>query len=263
MALLTTFMICARSVVGAGIDHPMPAMLGPVTASAFVQAHASQRAGIAAHDTSCRIIVRLRETGSGEVLLGAPYCDRQANHEKTIGRLEHESAAQGLRYQRPVFRHLHRALQARQQWGADSSMLAADRDIRDKFPVRAKRWKHNRDSIDLIPFYLFQIDASKDAEEIYALLKAHPAVEYAEPDQRVSIYSEPACPYFGQQWALHNIAQPYPVSGGRTKTGTEDADIDCPEALQAFTGTEEVVVAIVDSGVDYNHPDLAARPITL
>jgi subtilisin family serine protease len=48
-------------------------------------------------------------------------------------------------------------------------------------------------------------------------------------------------------WGLHNTGQ----SGGVT-----DADIDAPEAWDIFTGSQNVVVGVIDTGVDYNHPDL-------
>jgi subtilisin family serine protease len=55
---------------------------------------------------------------------------------------------------------------------------------------------------------------------------------------------------FGSLWGLHNAGQ----SGGLI-----DADIDAPEAWDITTGSSEVVVFVVDTGVDYTHPDLAAN----
>jgi hypothetical protein len=74
---------------------------------------------------------------------------------------------------------------------------------------------------------------------------------YAQPDYLVHADSTfPNDPRFSEQWALHNTGQ----SGG-----TSDADIDAPEAWNIITGDSSVVVAVIDTGVDYTHPDLAAN----
>lgn len=60
----------------------------------------------------------------------------------------------------------------------------------------------------------------------------------------------PNDPYFPYLWGLHNTGQ---------QSGTADADIDAPEAWDLTRGSRSVVVAVIDSGVDYGHPDLAAN----
>jgi subtilisin family serine protease/Ca2+-binding RTX toxin-like protein len=57
----------------------------------------------------------------------------------------------------------------------------------------------------------------------------------------------PNDPSFADQWALHNTGQ---------LGGTVDADIDAPAAWDINTGSGKAVIGVVDSGVDYNHPDL-------
>jgi subtilisin family serine protease len=62
----------------------------------------------------------------------------------------------------------------------------------------------------------------------------------------------PDDPLFRLQWALQNTGQ---VFGGLA--GTPGADVGAPEAWQRTTGSAAVTVAVVDSGVDAAHPDLA------
>ncbi|MGD2109761.1 MAG: S8 family serine peptidase [Phycisphaerae bacterium] len=86
-----------------------------------------------------------------------------------------------------------------------------------------------------------------------------PGVEFAEPNYYFYVDSMPNDPYFDKQWSLHNVGQPYFVPVGGTSTGTPDSDVDAPEAWEVYAPTEDVIVAIVDSGVDYDHPDLVAN----
>ena len=53
---------------------------------------------------------------------------------------------------------------------------------------------------------------------------------------------------FPEQWALNNTGQ---------TGGTPDADIDAPEAWDISQGSGQAVIAVVDTGVDYTHQDLA------
>ena len=78
-------------------------------------------------------------------------------------------------------------------------------------------------------------------------LRANPAVLYAEPVYIVHAQVTPNDPRFGELYGLHNTGQ---------TNGVADADIDAPEAWDLQTGAR-VVVAVIDSGVDYNHQDLS------
>ncbi len=94
---------------------------------------------------------------------------------------------------------------------------------------------------------------SKRGESTEALLEKYqrdPHVEYAEPNVIFHARLFPNDPRFSDLWGLHNVGQ----SGG-----TVDADIDAPEAWDSQIGSPGVVVADIDSGVDYTHPDLAAN----
>jgi subtilisin family serine protease len=79
---------------------------------------------------------------------------------------------------------------------------------------------------------------------------ATPAVAYVEPDFAIAPELFSGDPSFGSLWGLHNTGQ----SGGLA-----DADIDAPEAWDVTTGSRSVVIAVIDTGVDYTHRDLAAN----
>src|SRR5262249_9645343 len=66
----------------------------------------------------------------------------------------------------------------------------------------------------------------------------NPNVRYAEPDFTVHSVATPDDPQFSQLWGLSN---------------GNDADIDAPEAWNITTGSSNVVVGVIDSGIDYNH----------
>src|SRR5687768_6830179 len=83
-----------------------------------------------------------------------------------------------------------------------------------------------------------------------------PEVEYAEENFEISLSEAvdssivpvfPRDPQFIEQWALANSGQ---------RGGKEGADISAPLAWVVTTGSQEVVVAVLDTGVDYKHEDL-------
>jgi subtilisin-like proprotein convertase family protein len=72
-------------------------------------------------------------------------------------------------------------------------------------------------------------------------------VKFAEPNYIVQKFAVPNDPSFSQLWGMNNIGQ---------VGGNIDADIDAIEAWDVTTGSDQVVIAVIDTGVDYNHPDL-------
>jgi len=65
--------------------------------------------------------------------------------------------------------------------------------------------------------------------------------------------------YFDDLWGMHNTGQTHPVYGGGTSSGTSGADIDAPEAWDIINDANDIIVAVIDSGVNYVHPDLASN----
>jgi large repetitive protein len=113
-------------------------------------------------------------------------------------------------------------------------------------------------------------EAGTTVGEAVADLERSDDVDYAEPDlprRAFDLYPDEArfdgngnlvrnAP-FTNLWALHNTGQL--LSGHPGTGGTSDADIDAPAAWDVTTGSPDVTVAVVDSGVDRSHPDLFAN----
>ncbi len=85
------------------------------------------------------------------------------------------------------------------------------------------------------------------------LVENNSSIEFAEPNYYMSSSPTdfiPDDPFFTQLWALNNFAQ---------TGGTADADIDAVEAWGETTGSEDIIVGVLDSGIDWGHPDLISN----
>jgi subtilisin family serine protease len=101
-----------------------------------------------------------------------------------------------------------------------------------------------------------------DAANIVAQYSQLPEVEYAEPNYEINLEETapvlPHDPQFNDQWALANSGQ---------RGGKQGADISATLAWATTTGNKKLVVAVLDTGVDYTHEDLVenmwVRPATM
>jgi subtilisin family serine protease len=101
---------------------------------------------------------------------------------------------------------------------------------------------------------VIQISSGKNNVELLThlgALKELEGVEYAYPDYKIRISNLPNDSEFGNQWDFHNTGAT--TAAGK---GLVDADIDAPEAWEVSTGSRSVIVGILDTGMNYNHPDL-------
>ena len=107
-------------------------------------------------------------------------------------------------------------------------------------------------------YYTVRVPVGSDTPRLAAELSTFAGyIELAELDGIGGILQTfPNDTHFGEQYGLHNTGQN--ING---QVGTPDADIDAPEAWDLHTGTDEIIVAIIDSGVSNSHPDLAGKLI--
>jgi subtilisin family serine protease len=94
---------------------------------------------------------------------------------------------------------------------------------------------------------------SLDTATLLARFRGHRDVEYAEPNFVVHATAEPNDPQVPSLWGLKNTGQA--VNGGAP--GRPGADIHAEPAWDLTLGSTSHVVAVVDTGIDYRHPDLA------
>ncbi|MDY0280735.1 MAG: S8 family serine peptidase [Salinivirgaceae bacterium] len=142
----------------------------------------------------------------------------------------------------------------------------------DKLPVMTKnREKHRAWGFHL--WFEIEIDAKADVKEVVRAYAALDEVEMAEPVYKKVLYDgvktttgaqtvnassiqdqqvkwTPNDPRFNDQWHYHNTGQ---------MNGIVNKDIDLPEAWEIETGHSSVIVAIIDGGIQINHPDLQSN----
>lgn len=131
----------------------------------------------------------------------------------------------------------------------DNSSSAKQRAaVRKKFDLR------RISSLPLDGMEVASVPRGSDEKALAKTISGESAVAYAQTDNYVQVTSTPNDPSFANLWGLHNTGQTV-----NTTTGTADSDIDAPEAWELFSGSDATNVAVVDTGVDYDHEDLDAN----
>lgn len=115
----------------------------------------------------------------------------------------------------------------------------------------SSRVSASADSSDEKSIMLVKSD-TMDTEQLIKTLEKNPNVEFAEPNyiqKAESLASDE--PYYGSQWHLNNDGNHFESTG-------YDLNVN-PVYDKVTTGSDKVVVAVIDTGVDYTHEDLADR----
>lgn len=119
-------------------------------------------------------------------------------------------------------------------------------------------------SAEQIRFRLYKLPKGLTVEQVVEKLKKHPAVEYAGPNHVIRIAQVPPQQRFPNdyvftagddlfglpQWGLYNDGD------NNGNGGMFRADIHAPEAWHITTGSPNIIIANIDTGVDYTHEDL-------
>lgn len=100
-----------------------------------------------------------------------------------------------------------------------------------------------------------KFDPSRPVPEVITMLRGHPDVEWVHENAlgKRSV-NFPNDPNFSKCYALHNTGQSISFN-----SGTNDADMDMPEAWDLLTDASNVIIAIIDSGARLTHQDLSAN----
>jgi len=105
----------------------------------------------------------------------------------------------------------------------------------------------NAENTILDHIYVLKVPETADIFSIVSDYDLLPKVAYAEPNFILHLPVIPNDEYFEDQWALNNSGQ---------LGGSPDADIDAVEAWDIETGSTDIIIASVDTGVEYTHSDL-------
>ncbi|MHC5059954.1 MAG: S8 family serine peptidase [Planctomycetota bacterium] len=157
----------------------------------------------------------------------------------------------------PLFKNF----KARRQ--RQKKLLGKDRGLLSRREKRAfrrlRRVPKNAEVPDLDRIYKIQVELETGQllEDAVTAYNNDPDVEYAELNYMVSINLTPNDPLYSMQWPLANTGQMYPESGRyNPPPGAADCDIDASKAWNMVTGSSEIIIAVVDTGVDYAHRDI-------
>src|SRR3989344_4381827 len=110
------------------------------------------------------------------------------------------------------------------------------------------------DSLGITRIYRISFNGNINVGNLIKNLIKNNQIEYAEPNYLLELSFAPNDPEYWKQWYLNNIGQCYnpPTCTPRIP----DADIDAPEAWDIDIGSNNIVIAVVDSGLQINHPDI-------
>jgi len=203
-----------------------------------------------------QIIVKFRKSVT-DTLKPKPGDGLSSSELRLSRSLERLNKKYRLRKAKPLFKNFRKNRQHLNSLLKKNRALLTSKE--DRILRRLKRNRKNAKVPALDRIYMIDIDleAGQSLQDVVAAYNNDPDVEYAELNYVVSICKTPNDPLYPIQWPLNNTGQMYPESGRyNPPPGTADSDVDGPQAWNIETGSSEIIVAVVDTGVDYTHRDI-------
>jgi len=113
----------------------------------------------------------------------------------------------------------------------------------------------NHYEYDLHQYYILSfIEPQNDVVQLADKLKLIDMIDEVDFNFKAKAFVEPNDQYYDSQWALNNTGQAVSYNGNYV--GTPGSDIDAERAWEISTGSSDVIIAILDTGIDLDHPDL-------
>jgi thermitase len=116
--------------------------------------------------------------------------------------------------------------------------------------------------IPRLNIYTLKLPGHLSVPDAIAQLNTNPDIEYAEPDYSASIAATPNDTLFQYQYALYNTGQNLIDVIPGSPQGTSRADIKATAAWEETKGSRDIVIAVLDTGIDLVHPDLDDKVIS-
>lgn len=135
--------------------------------------------------------------------------------------------------------------------------------VKKLFPFDRTHLRNLEEKYETGRFYLVYLTDKCVVEDLCRKFEKDEMVEFAEPDYigegagKSSAFTlKPNDEFYWRQWGLSNDGTVKTTTGRSGKSG---ADINVEKGWEIVTGSESIVVAILDSGSKLDHPDLAGR----
>jgi len=186
------------------------------------------------------VIIKLKEKETRQILSAQSYSERKATNEDVLANLKRKYK---LREEKPVFKQLHAQLNS---YNMSLQQLQTQKKSR---PFKAQNLKPKTSTdIDLIPIYIVKTD--QNVIETSKRLNQDPDIEYAEPNYILKTQMHPDDPYYSLRGSWGQDFDDL--------WGLKSNRLNCEAAWDIAQGAG-VIVAVIDTGVDYNHEDIVTN----